>query len=358
MRTSQDKNDDIIIFGNKKYIINHETGEFVEVLVDESSTGKERPWRKHKMENQLVEKCYRVLSKEKIEQKKYWEERADRLQACGMHLFFNVYDNNGKEEKKIKYAESCRVRLCPLCSWRRSIKIQVHTRKILEKMQQEAGYAYLLVTLTVPNVSGQELLDKISEMMRAWNRFEGYQKIKKVVKGWYRGLEITHNVNPESKSYDTYHPHFHCIFAVDKNNYFNGRNYIKQAEWLKLWQNAMRDQSITQVDVRKVKPKNQGTDGMISAVCEVAKYTVKSSDYVLPTDWKLSCETVAILDHALVKRRLVAFGGVMKVWHKKLNLDDEIDGNLMEAGDVPNGELVREMCAVWNVGYQQYLISD
>ena len=48
----------------------------------------------------------------------------------------------------------------------------------------------------------------------------------------------------------------------------------------------------------------------------------------------------------------------MKEWHKKLNLDDEIDGNLMENGETPNGELLREMCAVWHVGYQQYIISD
>ena len=41
-------------------------------------------------------------------------------------------------------------------------------------------------------------------------------------------------------------------------------------------------------------------DGIVSAVCEVAKYTVKASDYVLPTDWELSCETVATLDRALV----------------------------------------------------------
>lgn len=121
-------------------------------------------------------------------------------------------------------------------------------------MQQETGYAYLLVTLTVPNVGGQALSDKISEMMKAWNRFVGYRKIEKAVKGWYRGLEITHNVNPESKSYDTYHPHFHCILAVSKK-YFKGQDYIKQAEWLELWRKAMQDPEIMQVDVRRVKPK-------------------------------------------------------------------------------------------------------
>ena len=356
----QEKRENFIFVDGEEYFVNRETGELQRIFRDYSATGKERPWRKHKIENQLVETCYRMLAEKETEQKKDWEERANRLHNCGMHLFFNIYQNDGKEEKKVKYAESCRVRLCPLCAWRRSIKIQVHARKILERMQQETGYAYLLVTLTVPNVSGQALSEKISEMMKAWDRLMKRQRIKKAVKGWYRGLEITHNVNPESKSYDTYHPHFHCILAVDKNNYFNGRDYIKQAEWLELWRKAMQDPEIMQVDVRRVKPKKgeEGGDGIVSAVCEVAKYTVKASDYVLPTDWELSCETVATLDWALRKRRLVAFGGVMKEWHKKLNLDDEIDGNLMEDGETPNGELLREMCAVWHVGYQQYIMAE
>ena len=174
---------------------------------------------------------------------------------------------------KVKHAESCCVRLCPLCTWRRSIKIQAHTRKILESMQAEKEYEYILVTLTVPNVTGSELSDKISDMMKAWNIFDKYKKFTKAVRGWYRGLEVTHNLQKykfkyikkngkkqrvtivddngrpiPNPSYDTYHPHFHCIFAVNPS-YFNSRDYIKRDEWLALWQKAMKDPTITQVDV-------------------------------------------------------------------------------------------------------------
>lgn len=391
MRKSQEENQNIIILDNKKYILDEETGEVLEILSDKSSTGKERPWRTHKVENQTVEECYRRLANGSGSSEcEYWEKRADRLHDCGVHLWFNVYsDGNGGEMMKVKHAESCRVRLCPLCTWRRSIKIQTHTRKILESMQAEKEYEYILVTLTVPNVTGAELSNKISDMMKAWNRFAGYKVFDKAVKGWYRGLEVTHNLQKykfkyikrngkkqrvtlvddngrpiPNPFYDTYHPHFHCIFAVDKNNYFNGRDYIKRDEWLAMWQKAMKDPTITQVDVRKVKPKktdNTGAcfaDTIITAVCEVAKYTVKSGDYVLPWDWDMSCKSVEVLDKALANRRLVAYGGVMKDWHKKLNLDDEIDGDLIEDGETPNGEVIREVCAFWNVGYQQYVIVE
>lgn len=388
MRKSQEENEKIIVWDNKKYFIEPETGELIEVLFDKSSTGKERPWRTHKVENQTVEECYRRLADGSSESE-YWEKRADRLHDCGVHLWFNVYsDGNGGEMMKVKHAESCCVRLCPLCTWRRSIKIQAHTRKILESMQAEKEYEYILVTLTVPNVTGSELSDKISDMMKAWNIFDKYKKFTKAVKGWYRGLEVTHNLQKykfkyikkngkkqrvtivddngrpiPNPSYDTYHPHFHCIFAVNPS-YFNSRDYIKRDEWLALWQKAMKDPTITQVDVRKVKPKKTDNTGacfadmIISAVCEVAKYTVKSGDYVLPWDWDMSCKSVEVLDKALANRRLVAYGGIMKDWHKKLNLDDEIDGNLIEDGETPNGEVIREVCAFWNVGYQQYLIMD
>lgn len=388
MRKSQEENKNIIILDNKKHVLDEETGEVLEILSDKSSTGKERPWRTHKVENQTVEECYRRLADSSSESE-YWKIRADRLHDCGVHLWFNVYsDGNGGEMIKVKYAESCRVRLCPLCTWRRSIKIQTHTRKILESMQAGREYEYILVTLTVPNVTGVELLDKITDMMKSWDRFQHYIKFKKAVKGWYRGLEVTHNLQKykftyvkkngkkqcvmlvddngkpiSNPSYDTYHPHFHCIFAVNPS-YFNSRDYIKHDEWLAMWQKAMKDPTITQVDVRKVKPKKTDNTGacfadmIISAVCEVSKYTVKSGDYVLPWDWDMSCKSVEVLDKALANRRLVAYGGVMKDWHKKLNLDDEIDGDLIEDGETSNGEVIREVCAFWNVGYQQYVIQD
>ena len=380
---SQDVKNEIVEVDNKKYLVDTETGELREILSDKSPIGKERPWQKHKKENMTVEKCYAALA-ERGSEADYWSKKAERLQSCGSHLTFNVYNNEEGKTMKVKHAESCRVRLCPLCTWRRSIKIHTHMRKILEHMQEENKYQYILVTLTVPNVPGDKLNDKLDELMKAWNRLQTYKRYKMAVKGWYRGLEISHNVQKwqgkwvktkngkqrfvmffdengnkvSNPFYDTYHPHFHCIMAVNKS-YFDDKQYIPQAEWLEMWRKATRDNSITQVDVRKVKPK-KGADptDIIGAVCEVTKYTVKNGDYILPKDWNMTLSSVEVLDKALANRRLVAFGGVMKDWHKKLNLDDEVDGDLIEDGEDVNGELIGEKCAVWYVGYQQYGIVN
>ena len=380
----------IITVDGKNYLIDSETGETFELLSDKSSVGKERPWKEHKAENEQVEKVYRLLADKSEIERDYWSSKAERLHGCGCHLWFNLYlDRNGGTMKKLKSAESCRVRLCPLCSWLRSRKIQAHMRKILEAMYQTQEYDFLLVTLTVPNCQGSELSDTITDILSAFNRFVGYSAFNNAVVGWYRGLEVTHNVARYkfkwarrkgkkvrvylrdedgqfilNTSFDTYHPHIHLVVAV-KKSYFKHNDYISHDKWLEMWRKATKNPNITQVDVRKVRPKAKDlststsfSDMIISAVLEVSKYTVKSEDYVNPTDWDMSCKSVEVLDPALHKRRLVAFGGIMKELHEKLNLDDEIDGDLIEDGETPNGDPVGKVCAVWHTGYQQYFMND
>ena len=347
-----------------RLLVDGQTGETFEVLRDFSSTGRLRPWAQHKATNERLQYIYNLISQELlVDDSSYWASKADRLSACGSTLCFNRYYDATTDKSTLKatHLESCRVRLCPLCTWRRSLKIGSHVRKILEAMQAEnKGYSYILLTLTIRNPKGEDLSERITDMMRAWNDYKGLKPFKKAVRGWYRALEITHNVDKKSPSFDTYHPHFHVILAVDDKKYFEGDEYIRQSWYLKAWQQAMQDPEIKKVDVRKIRPKPGYEDGgVMGAVCETTKYTTEPEDYVLPWNWELSCDTVKILDHALTRRRLVAFGGVMKDWHHRLNLDDEIDGDLLHVDDDVSelGEKIGEVCAFWHAGYQQYIIK-
>ena len=186
--------------------------------------------------------------------------------------------------------------------------------------------------------------------MDAWDSFSRRKTFKQAVKGWYRGLEITHNVNPLSPSYDTFHPHFHCLLAVNKS-YFKKQEYLSQEDWVELWKQSLKVDYKPVVDVRKVKGSHS------QAVAEAAKYAVKSDEVVIPDDWDLTLDTVRLLDRVLDKRRFVAFGGKMKAVHRQLNLEDEMDGNLVniEAEAVGEEPADREQCFFWNIGYQQYV---
>ena len=308
----------------------------LEFLTDKTAKGKERPWRDKKMANTLLALAYDDFNLSK----------AARLRGCGNYLTFAL-DANGK--KKLKHMDSCRVRLCPLCAWRRSLKVHAHTVQILDALNEE--YAFVFLTLTVQNCEADKLSATIDDLMAGWQRLMQRKDVKKAVKGWYRGLEVTHNVDHTSESYDTYHPHFHALLCVNKS-YFTDRTYISKAAWTQLWMESMRLDYVPVVDVRRTRGNTS------KAVAEAAKYTVKDGDYILPDDWELTVETVEVLDTSLENRRLVAYGGLMKELHKQLNLDDEVDGDLINVGESDETESSETETTVdffWHTGYQQYV---
>lgn len=308
----------------------------IEVLQDVSPSGRARPWREKKMANELLSLAYEGVNPHK----------ADRLRDCATYLSFAV-DQSG--HKRLEGANLCRVRLCPVCSWRRSLKVHAQMSQIIAAAERRRPYAYVLLTLTVRNVSGDDLSATLDALFRAWNRFAGYSAFKAAVRGWYRGLEVTHNCNPASPNYGTYHPHFHVLLAV-LPSYFTSRDYLSREKWRAMWQRAARLDYEPQVDVRRVKGNTA------AAVAEVAKYAVKDADYIIPDDWDLTVDTVRTLDAALDRRRLVAFGGLFAELHRLLHLDDAEDGDLVHTDDDPvSSDGVHYLSYAWFTGYRQYI---
>lgn len=309
---------------------------YIDILKDYSSTGRLLPWRDKKMKNLLLSAAY-----DEIDIKK-----ADRLRECASWLKYSELKNGSK---RLTHANFCRVRLCPMCVWRRGLKIYAQTSKIMDELNKEKEYGYIFVTLTIKNVYGTRLDNAIDSMLQGWQRFIQRKRVDTVVKGWYRGLEITHNLDYKSDNFDTYHPHFHCVFAVSKS-YFSGHSYISRKEWQQIWRDSMRLDYDPQVDVRKVKGNTA------KAVSEVAKYAVKDSDYIIPDDWDLTIDTVRLLDDVLHKRRFVAYGKRFKELHKKLSLDDVEDGDLVHVeADQLDDETGKTIFYSWNTGYTNYI---
>ena len=310
-----------------------EHADFSQPLVDISSTGRIRDWNSKKDNNDMLAYIYDNIDKRK----------AMRLRDCGSFLVFNKTIDN---RLKLKTMNSCRVRLCPVCAWRRSLKIYSHMMKIMNEMNKIDNFSYLFLTLTVKNSSGECLNDSIDLMMASWQRFTQRKALRNVIKGWYRGLEITYN-----ELTDEYHPHFHVVLAV-KNSYFK-KNYISQALFTQFWKESLSVDYTPIVNVKRVKGDTA------KAVCECAKYSVKYTDYIRPDDLELSEKVVSVLDSAIDRRRLVAYGGIFKDIHKKLNLDDEIDGDMINVDITENDSLVtnEEIMYVWHVGYNNYFRS-
>lgn len=322
------------------------TNQELEILTDKDKKGKERPWREKKLSTILLAESYQRLGFKK----------AYRVINCGTYLEYkSLLDGT---ERKLNKANFCKVRLCPMCSWRRSKKIYGQVSKVMDKALEEKEYRFIFLTLTCKNVEGKELSETIDNLFKAYNLMTKRKVFKQAVKGWFRGLEVTHNLDETSESYDTYHPHFHIILMVNKSYFSDPKYYLSQAQWTSLWQDCLGVDYTPIVDVRAFKTNTK--KHISKSVAESAKYTVKDNDYLIPSDLEMTDNAVAILDYALANRRLVAFGGDLRKIHKELNLDDAENGDLV---NTDNEELREDLEYVieryhWHVGYKQYLRFD
>ena len=324
-------------------------------LTDKGRNGRERPWRAYKMANELLSKAYESIN----------ESKAERLKWCCKTIEADVRRDTGELVRIVGFS-SCRVRLCPLCSWRRSLKNFWNTIKIVKWLQSHhetvGKFSYIFITLTIKNCRGDALGGAIDDLFAAVKRLYERKEIKKAWFGMVRNLEVTHNVDITSKDYDTFHPHFHIIAAV-RPSYFTSRDYISQKRLQALWKECLRVEYDPVVDIRRVKsrasPEGEDASGcdVAKAVAECSKYAAKSAEYIIPDDWDLTVETVRILDSALDRRRLINYSGIFREVSQRLKLEDSEDGNLINVGeelpDVDKSELER-VTYWWYSGYRQY----
>lgn len=342
-----------------------------QALEDRGRGGKERPWQEKKMRNELLAEAYAGINPQK----------AMRLRECGRVLTYKVYEDG---TKRLDAMNSCRVRLCPICTWRRSLKIYGQTREVVNEIARRYGYRWILLTLTIRNCGAGELSRALDMMLEGWRRLLALKEVKAISKGWYRSLEVTHDVNPYitkemwdgnkarhikprkayyearglkvgdvNPGYDLYHPHIHALICVEPG-YF-GRAYIKRDRWAELWADCCRLDYQPQVDVRSVKGATM--EEIAGAVAEVSKYAAKDADYLVADDWELTTDTVRVLDAALANRRLVAYGGCMRDVKRQLGQDDVETGDLVHVDENETdlqGEFKR-VSYFWFAGYRQYL---
>lgn len=292
-----------------------------EILKDYSSTGKERPWKLHKQENLQLVKIYKTARGKNINL--ITDSRLFDLEHCADTLLFA---ENAEGKKKLKSANFCRLRLCPMCQWRRSLKmfgqVQTITDKILER---DKSTRFLFATFTVKNVDAENLEtcinilnNKFLYLVSRNKTFAPAKKLKQNLLGYLKAVEVTYNTKDK-----TYHPHLHVIFAVKSTFFKNKQNYMTKKEWIELWQQALGVDYKPQTDIRAIK------SGTAKAVAEVAKYPVKTAPILsLPDDEAV--EVLKTLTLSLHKKRFVAYGGIFKTIKQELKLTDvETDKDLV-----------------------------
>lgn len=278
-------------------------------------------------------------------------KKSESVESCAKFLKFGHVHSGAV---KLHKAYFCRDKLCPMCAWRRSKKIYNQVYTCVDFLKDD--YQFLMLTLTVPNVSASELSSTITHLNESFARLIGRVAVKRICKGYLKCLEITYN-----RKRDDFHPHFHVLLAVG-NDYFKSDFYLKQDDFLRLWRESTRDNSITQVDIRKIhyNSKRPELNNIASAVAEVAKYAVKPSDYIFTDSKILTDRVVYTFSTVLHRRRLVSFGGVFEVARKHFGfVKDVFEDDLLHVDDnSKDGEFVAFSSYVWFGGrYHLYAIE-
>ena len=311
------------------------------ILKDINPKGKDNCWKDRKLKSLMLAESYNRLG-----YKKYY-----RVLDCSTFLEFRITNS---ERLKLTNANFCKVRLCPMCSWRRSLKIFGQVSKVMDYVETNHEYKYIFLTLTLKNCEGHELKSNLDLMTKAFDKMNRRKAFKQAVKGYFRSLEVTFN-----KSERTYHPHFHLILAVNKSYFNNSKLYLSQKDWTELWKSSLNVDYTPVVDVRKVRQKAEKSYS--NAVAEVAKYAVKAEDYLIKDEFgnaeiSLTDEVVQVLDRALHGKRLTSFGFKFKQVHKLLNLDDSEQGDLIKTdGDDLREDLTDMILRYqWGIGIKNY----
>jgi plasmid rolling circle replication initiator protein Rep len=273
-------------------------------------------WDKHRQETEKIEQLYRMQGMKNEEMKRY----AERISTCSNNLEFEKTINidTGEVTQKLTNGEFCHVRQCQICQWRRTLVWRRRFKKALPEitMAKPQGH-WLFLTLTVENCEVSKLKDTLKAMNKGFNLLS--RRKNWPGKGWIRSIEVT-----KSKSGKA-HPHIHCLILVNKS-YFDGNNYVSQAEWTRLWQESMRLEYKPVVHIRKVKldkeraaklKANNPEFGNLSAedfqrisveqaALETFKYSIKVEDLTQDGHW------LAEITKQMHKTRSISLGGLIK----------------------------------------------
>ena len=266
-----------------------------------------------------------------------------KMNVCSEFLSFaeRVDRDTAEIKLKLKTASFCRVRACPVCTWRKALRNTSRFFSKLPELKKEHPTArWLFLTLTVPNCDTDKLRAKIQSMNKGWKRLTQMKSWPAL--GFVRSIEVTRSATGQA------HPHFHCLLQIPAG-YFSGQQYIKHEDWLQNWRDCMRDSSITQVDVRAVSAKREG-QSIESAIVETLKYATKVEDAFTDASWLYETTT------QLKGLRFIAAGGTLKGIFK-----DELTEQEMIVGDDAESEEddeTKQLHFAWNARVKRYKKFD
>lgn len=223
-----------------------------------------------------------------------FDNQINNLLNCNSWWLLDYYKQ--QKIKDFKKTNLCKDKFCNNCKKVKQANRITKFIPLIDEMSKD-NFLYHMV-LTVPNCSGIDLKNRIENIFKNFYTLNRYLKLEKKIKGLdfeqysyigaIRSLEVTYSQN-------NYHPHIHCIIALEKalddnkhivNTYSrskkNGYRKFTNFEILiqKIWYLLNNNQRVTEKAISSLQIGYSCTIDPIdeSSVYEVFKYMTKSND--------------------------------------------------------------------------------
>lgn len=287
--------------------------------------------------------------------------RGENLLNCMDVWLWDAYKSN--KVLDLKKVNRCKnTRFCPNCRVFELSKFFHHFGKIYSKHIRDR-YNPFLLTLTIPNIKGEELSETITKLYNSFNRFfkafnqeigqgkKGYKDRLMTFDGGLRVLEITYN-----SENNTFHPHLHCLMLSEEydkelfDKKYCGEYSYKRKSYNMYSELDLHLQKIWYMCYNKIRLTKKNYDNLTEkylvdikelnegGIYEVIKYTFKDTDvqnnYVFKT-----------LVMALENRRIRQGFGVLKGL-KCENIEDGEVQNIEDYLLIDKNENPIEVCFI------------
>ena len=252
----------------------------------------DKPWDTHRSEAQIMEGLLRKYSDDKR-----IKHLLDRIAQCSPWLIF-AHTKPDERGKIFRLHETtfCRVRTCPVCQWRRSLRHVARFLEALPKITEECpNHRWVHLTLTVRNCDITDLRSVITDLNKSWKRFMHLKAFKGAVLGYVRNIEVTRSADGSA------HPHMHVLLMVPASYFHRKSIYITHQKWRDLWRESARLDYDPQVCVQAIK----GTEAE-HAVREILKYATKPEHLLEDAEWLVQ------YIHEVHNLRFLSTGGIVK----------------------------------------------
>ena len=265
------------------------------------------------------------------------DRRYMQILNCGTQLFFEK-ETTTKTVYHLKAANFCRQRICPMCQFRKSERMFAQMLQVVQELEKQ--YRFIHLVLTIPNSSyGSELIAGIKVLYKAYNMLMHRNAYITAFKGALRCLEVSYNYDT-----DTFHPHLHCLIAVNKSYFNDSKVYLSRDKIMQDWTKAVKKAIVGiehteyinrdcdyQVYVRACK------EGDYEGVAEVCKYCLKPLQLDDNSKSEQNKRFLLTVWHTLKNMRFVQKYGVIKDCFAKLfnETKDELE-EVIQGKHTPN----------------------